>query len=480
MAIKRTLSRYWMKHNNHGRSKPLVVYPKIPVFGHAIVQAHSPQGPIPPSNHNTFTSWAKVYTVFSVPLIQAVQKQNKALAFEPIQAKFSVKLCGSSQEAYHILEEDMDTENGKYGNIYLAMHQALNLGKTLNELNQAMALRHHVNLATTDAVYGPHNPFQNPNVEGAFWEFEREIPKLLYLPDWLARNGVRNRKLVADAFQNYFCNDYHKQASGLVQDFHTSEIAYGFSLSDRSLFEVGHALAILANTSAAVFWTVFYVFSTPGALREIREEISTIITSSVDDANTRKHCIDMTKVNTNCPILVSTFREAIRLHSIGISLRQVCKDSVLDGTYYLRKDAMVLMPTAAIHTNPLVWGPDVLEFNYRRFHPSNPHKVSPAAFRSFGGGTTLCPGRHFATTQVMAWTIMLVTRFDMEPVVGQWVQPTTENTNLANVMMSLDHDFHVEMSAREIYRDGNWSMRVTNNDAMFGATVEDLEWREKE
>jgi len=78
---------------------------------------------------------------------------------------------------------------------------------------------------------------------------------------------------------------------------------------------------------------------------------------------------------------------------------------------YLRAGAMILMPTDAIHTDTSIWGGDVLAFNYRRFHPSNPHKPPAAAFRSFGGGTTLCPGRHFGTTQTMAWTVMMVMRF---------------------------------------------------------------------
>lgn len=316
-------------------------------------------------------------------------------------------------------------------------------------------------------------------------QFEREIPKLLFLPDWLARHGARNRQFVADAFKSFFSKNHHDQASDLVKDFYASETAYGFSLSDRSFFEVGHALAILGNTSGAVFWLIFYVFSTPSALLEIRQEVYSILSTSIDAAGTKKHHIDMTRITANCPTLVSAFREAIRLHSIGISLRQVCKDTTLSETYHLRKGAMILMPTDAIHTDPSVWGDNVLAFNHRRFHPANPNKPSPAAFRSFGGGTTLCPGRHFATTQVMAWTVMLVTRFDVEPVrengeKGQWVRPTTEKTNLANVMSQPDYDIRVKVRARAEYSDGSWSVMAAGSKAMFGVTVEDLEDREEE
>lgn len=312
--------------------------------------------------------------------------------------------------------------------------------------------------------------------------FERAIPQLIFLPSWLAQRGANNRRIVANAFQDYFVNNHHEQASVLVKDFYAAECSYGFSLSDRSLFEVGQSVATLANTYAAVFWLIFYVFSTPDALREIRQEISFIITRSVAERKHSKigYVLDMTKVDTHCPTLVSAFREAIRLHSVGISLRKVCRDTTVNGTYRLKKNATVLMPTVAIHTDPRVWGSDVLTFDHRRFlhtKGSDAQKyVPPAAFRSFGGGTTLCPGRHFATTQIMAWASMLVMRFDMEPTSprGKWVQPTTENSNLANVIMRPDHDLEVRLTTREAYDDGEWDVKLSGKEALFQVTVEDL------
>lgn len=147
---------------------------------------------------------ARIYLVFSVPVIQAVQKQVKTLAFQPIQVQFSVQLCGASKEAKRILEEEMDMEVGRFGNIFTAMHNALNPGRHQDALNLAMMehvyesveqlgqtlgvdvgseqkragqmeislfkwLRHHVTLATTNSVYGSHNPFRDEKVENAFW-----------------------------------------------------------------------------------------------------------------------------------------------------------------------------------------------------------------------------------------------------------------------------------------------------------------------
>ena len=40
--------------------------------------------------------------------------------------------------------------------------------------------------------------------------------------------------------------------------------------------------------------------------------------------------------------------------------------------------------------------------------------IHPAAFRAFGGGKTLCPGRHFATNEILAFVAMIVLMFDID------------------------------------------------------------------
>ncbi|KAF2967250.1 hypothetical protein GQX73_g6348 [Xylaria multiplex] len=444
---------------------------------------------------------SRVYVVFSVPIIQSIQKQHKLFAFQPIQAKFSTKLCGASKDAYKILRRHIHEENGEFGTIYGVMHHALCPGKFLDEMNFISServrssidgirpgtniklgewLRHHVTLATTDAVYGPHNPFREKEVENAFWAFDEAIPGLIFLPQCVSRQWVRNRKVVADAFRHYFLHGYHEYASALLKDFYQAECSYGFSLSDRSLFETGHAIATLDNTYTAVFWLIFYVFSSSSALQKIRHEVASIITASVgkvDGKRTARHVVDITKVNSHCPFLVSTFKETMRLHGIGISIRQVCKDTILDNTYCLKKGAMIIMPTISVHTDSRIWGPDALSFKYDRFFPDKAtttrgNKVSPAAFRSFGGGTTMCPGRHFATTQIMVWISILVMRYNIEPTSGSWNKPAAGKPNMANAIMRPDHDIEVNFNPRDYYSDGIWEVKVANPDEISISTTD--------
>ncbi|KAI0802243.1 cytochrome P450 [Xylaria sp. FL0064] len=396
----------------------------------------------------------------------------------------------------------MHREGGVYGAIHNAIHHALSPGGFLNEINMVSAgsvlhsvnnirpginirldewLRHEVTLATTDAVYGPHNLFRVKEIEDAFWVFEQATTSLFLLPQCFSPKAVRSRKVVSDAFQHYYQHGHHEHAFAFIKDFYATERPHGYSLSDRSRFEVGNALGMLENIHPAVFWLVFYVFSNPRALRRIRKEVSGVITTTVSEADGNQihhHVLDLAKVNSHCPFLVSTFKETMRIHSAGVSIRQVCQDTILNNTYRLKKGAMILMPTISIHTDPSIWGPDALSFNYERFlsdktNTSQKERASPGAFRTFGGGTTLCPGRHFATAQIMAWISMLVMRFDIEPASGRWEKPGDGRSNLANVIVKPDRDVEVRFIPRGYYHDGMWDVRLVNPEATLSLTVDD-------
>lgn len=83
----------------------------------------------------------------------------------------------------------------------------------------------------------------------------------------------------------------------------------------------------------------------------------------------------------------------------------------------------VLTPSTVQHSSSAAWGPNATEFYYKRFvKVSNKAKTyNPVAFRSFGGGTTLCPGRHFASTEILAFVSLVLLRFDITPASqGGW------------------------------------------------------------
>ena len=139
----------------------------------------------------------KMYIVTKPELIQSIQKQPKALAFPPIEAKFATKICGSSDEAHRILMKNLNGDEGDWGlsmDSYACMRAALSPGPGLDDMNRVMIqniaasldslkpasgsrtkiglakwLRRAVTEATTNSVYGPQNPFKDVEVADAFW-----------------------------------------------------------------------------------------------------------------------------------------------------------------------------------------------------------------------------------------------------------------------------------------------------------------------
>lgn len=252
----------------------------------------------------------------------------------------------------------------------------------------------------------------------------------------------------------------------------------GVSVEDIARFEVGGAVAILVNTAPAVFWMLLLAYSHPGLVDELRRDIGEMMTEKTSYGDTIRS-LDITSLKTSCPLLTSTFQEVLRYRSMGTSVRQVMEDTVLDGKWLLKKDCMIQMPSRVIHKDNSIWGSDVDEFKPRRFMKDEPQKTqrgrrpNATAFGAFGGGTTQCLGRHFATSEILAVVTMFIMRYDMKPTAGEWSLPTTQNTNVATVVMEPDTDVEVELSTRDGFEEGQWAFDLKDSGMVFAVVAED-------
>ena len=139
-------------------------------------------------------------------LIQATQKLPKVLAFPPIESKFASRICGVSQAAENIVNDNVNGDHGATGmsmESYAAMRAALTPGTGFDEMNRKMIqnieasldelktteapsvtiglarwFRQNVTAASTNSVYGPKNPFKDPAVMDAFWYLTLKISSI--------------------------------------------------------------------------------------------------------------------------------------------------------------------------------------------------------------------------------------------------------------------------------------------------------------
>ena len=296
-------------------------------------------------------------------------------------------------------------------------------------------------------------------------DFDRDLNVLMVdvLPSLLAPKGSRARSKLGTAFQRYYENfDPEKtQCAAMTKARYTSATKYGFTTWNQGRLEVGTLLGILANTIPSTFYMLVHIYSDPKLLQDVRDELEVHSISTSEEAARILH---VASISQKCHLLSSIWQEMLRLHAQGASSRFVLEDTLLDGRYLLKKDMMVQMPMAVMHSDPAIWGDDASSFQPRRFMKHNGNrkvgsKLS-AAYRPFGGGVSMCPGRHLVTLEAIALVAYLVLQFDMIPSGGQWVMPTQRQQSLATNVFPPSEDIKVKIFKRRGYEDVQWGYEI--------------------
>lgn len=288
------------------------------------------------------------------------------------------------------------------------------------------------------------------------------------LPEYTAPSGSVAREKMYQAFLSYYRNhgSFDPSASDLVQAKTALNRKYGFSTEYMAHSDLGELTAVLFNVVPAGFWLLLYIYSSPSLLAEIRTEVQAIFVQrlAVDGPGESFGVLNITLIRQNCPLLCSTYKEVLRLIGSVTTNRLVLEDTTIKATdkeYLLKKGAIVEIPGAVLHEDASIWGPDATDFNPRRFLDNlTNQKRHPAAFRTFGGGATLCPGRHFAFVEILSFASMIVMGYDMTPENGVWALPKKDTSRLPGVVKPVT-DVKVRIRRREGFERTRWVYNTT-------------------
>ncbi|ERS99136.1 hypothetical protein HMPREF1624_04332 [Sporothrix schenckii ATCC 58251] len=300
-------------------------------------------------------------------------------------------------------------------------------------------MKHFVTLGTAQFLYGPRNPLaMEPALEPAFWEFVHGLGRLLLVGDrqpaslmasLLGGRPFAAREQLVDGFTTYLTADEHlsSDSSEIVRRRVAIADRYGWARSSTARSELSFLFAGIINTAVTSFWVVLRLFSDLDLLQTVRRELETRSDDNSDDNYDDGDTLSIDHIRTNCPTLLAVYQECLRLGSNNMSTRLVLSDTLLADRYFLRAGSVVQIAAGVIHADPTLWGADVDTFDPARFLPkaaAKPDKTDkaspavpkrhPAAFRAFGGGKTLCPGRHFATAEILSFAAAVVLMFDAE------------------------------------------------------------------
>lgn len=279
------------------------------------------------------------------------------------------------------------------------------------------------------------------------------------------------RERLVSAFVKYYEAGGHENSSELTYNRWKVQHEAGATTKDIAKLEAAAGIGILSNTVPSTFWTLFDIYSRESLLLELREEIRE--NGLIIEPETGLHVVDLASVRDNCHLLVSSFQETLRLRSNGAPTRVVCKDILLDDQWLLKEGSILQMPAPVLNRKPVAWGEATDDFNPRRFMKEASQKglKRATAFMSFGASPNICPGRHFASGEIIAMTAMMILRYDITPESGIWRPPVLNTKAMAASMTPPGETFLVKAHEREEFKGAKWDFRVTEGKGRFKLVV---------
>jgi len=264
-------------------------------------------------------------------------------------------------------------------------------------------------------------------------------------PHRLVPKAFAARERIVKAFETYFENKGYETGSEMTRARRNILQTYGIYGQDIARMETVNGFGILLNLLPTAFWTIWHIISDRDLLKNARKEAEAYLQGNHDwDSG-------LGKAEEDLPLMASTMREVLRYHVAGAATRMVMEDHFLNGKYLLKKDSMIQMPNSVPHFDKNEWGPNADQFDAYRFVRQEGKKPHPVAFRSWGGGANLCPGRVYAPRLILTVTAMLIRSFDISPAEtnGRWEHPGQDTSNPAIVVVQPQKRTMVRVSPGE-------------------------------
>ncbi|KAI7775154.1 hypothetical protein LA080_007342 [Diaporthe eres] len=395
---------------------------------------------------------SKIYVVTTPELMSFVDRRPGIFSFNPILVEFSKRILTVSQPSWEKLARGTLEESGKHElshDLLRAGQESMKPGDDLDCLTKRMLTssisffdgidfespesnchdlydwcRKYVTVCGTNAIYGKEcNPYKNPVVADSLWEIHRDAARLSLniLPKVIARGGCRARETVLKALSDYYAAGGDAYASRLIRDRRVAHEKHQIPQADIERFDMALSFGLLAN-------------SVPVASKQEKLVIK----------------VNIKEVMEKYPLLRSFVSEVLRLQTTNVSPRVVQEDTIVGGRYLLKKGNIVMMPSAAAHRGLNSWGSSATEFDPWRFVPQQQkgaehdhgspcqQKVPVASHRSWGRGGIVCPGRHFAVNELIVMLVMMVVKYDVVPLSGQWKFPKAKGLVVAGILAPLE------------------------------------------
>ncbi|CAL3964967.1 unnamed protein product [Diplocarpon coronariae] len=515
------------------KNEPPLLRPRVPICGHLFgilrwqvgyFQMLSSKVPSYPAFTLRVFS-RRIYVICEPSLIQAAYRNTRAFDFGSFVVESSQRAFDIGEQGMKIIRGETSPDynpngsflNGNSGRSYLnenhkIMVESLSPGAGLDELNRGVLkrvaaslntisgtgevfslyrwIRDILTLATAETLYGPQSPLSDDRgLIDCLWDFEENMTLLMlnFLPRLIAPKAYQGRLRIKSAFKAFYSDKHNLTASKLVQSRLACAQKWGFTPDDIANFEISTLFLATTNSVPTTFWQLSYILSSPHVFEQIRKEVESIVTRELGKEDGRAEAvIDITLFQNHCPLLMSSLDETLRLVDAATSVRSVVQPTILKSpvssfSYDLKSPAVIQLPSGITHTSPKIWGPDAASFNPSRFLPSAKATLSKAELQAqkqgyfpFGGGKHLCPGRHFAKMEILAFVAGVVVGFDVDNQTGEdFKVPDMAFQKLGTAVKKPVRDVAVRIRRRHGWEDVRWRFASIGDGAVDLKAFED-------
>ncbi|KAI8960636.1 cytochrome P450 [Daldinia sp. FL1419] len=307
-----------------------------------------------------------------------------------------------------------------------------------------------------ESLFGPSLLRLSPSFVNDLIEFDNNVPWLARgLPSFTMPKPYRIRSRLHEKIKNW-----HSYARGnfdeagvydgdgdvfwgskLIRNRHAILHAAGQTDNDIAASDLGLAFGLVTNTNPTAMMAAWHIFKDPQLLRRVRAELDDMFGGesirSIDPKELSK-----------APLLCSIYAEVLRIYVKIYVMVNSQQDDIPLGRWKLPKGKIGLLNSCLSHMDPEFWNTKgglhpVESFWADRFliDPSDPLSgpINPSletrprqsdkksrgkpffsvegldsSWFPYGGGYSVCPGRHLAKFAIIYACAVLVNEFDIE------------------------------------------------------------------
>ncbi|TBU63815.1 cytochrome P450 [Dichomitus squalens] len=311
--------------------------------------------------------------------------------------------------------------------------------------------------AAAHAGFGPDFPAEKTwkgftTFDESFHMINAGLPRFLFRKQFKAWEGVTD---IIQAYLEEKKDEVHELSPFLQAALDGRQA--GWTERDISIILATQLWALQANAIWAAYWLVAELLQQPDGLAPLVAELDAVRkqwqAAHPSTPFGPAFFDDMIVSNPkDVPLLSSAIQETLRYSSSTFSMRHVTAPVQLGG-YELRPGDKVICVTRQTHLDEDIY-PRANELDIRRYldppRPVKDGKPVPNHFMAFGGGVSMCEGRHFAMTELRLFVAILLTYATLEVDEGCTTRPELSRERMGLGIMHANGDMDVILRKRKL------------------------------